>query len=190
MRFPRPVRATQLTILLTVLLAVFPLSALAQITAPVSVEFTLYAPDLPRGASVYLSGDTPSLGNWDPQAVAMEYQGDRTWRAIVLFSRSMTVQYRYTLGSNQRLAADLRGQPVQNFSIQARRNLTVRDEVRQWTDENTVIEARGQVSGDIRYHRHVRDNRMPARDIVVWLPRFYELRERLTYPVLYLNDGQ
>lgn len=176
--------------LLVVLMAFTSLSAFAQITAPVSVDFTLYAPGLSKNTPVYLSGGTPSLGNWDPKAVRMEYQGGNTWRAVVLFNRSMEVEYRYTLGTDERLAADHLGQPRGNFVITARRNLDVRDEVRSWTDENTVVTVRGQASGDIRYHRHVRDGKLPARDIVVWLPRFYDLQDRRDYPVLYLNDGQ
>ncbi len=175
--------------LLAVLSVVASATAFAQ-PAPVSVEFTLHAPDLPRGAKVYLTGGTPSLGNWAPDAVPMTYQGRDTWRAVVVFSQPMTVEYRYTLGSEERRGADYRGQPLQNFSVATRRNLEVRDEITQWTDANTVVESRGKVTGELRYHRHVRDGTLESRDLVVWLPRFYELRDRTTYPVLYLNDGQ
>ncbi len=159
-------------------------------TMPVSVDFTLHAPGLPRGAEVFLSGGAPALGDWQPDAVRMTYQGRDTWTAVVIFSRAMPVEYRYTLGSDQRLAADGRGQPQANHRILTRRNLAVRDEVLAWTDEDTVVEARGQVTGELRYHRHVRDGTLPARDLVVWLPRFYELQKKRDYPVLYLNDGQ
>jgi len=176
--------------LLAVLLAAATLPALAQPGMPVSVEFTLHAPELPRGSTVYLSGGAPALGNWAPDAVRMDYQGRDTWRAVVLFARPMPLEYRYTLGDDVRLGADERGQPLPNFAIAARRNLDVRDEVRAWTDQDTVVEARGTVTGELRYHRHVRDGNRPPRDLVVWLPRFYEVQRQRTYPVLYLNDGQ
>ena len=175
------------------LLAVFSVVASAAVfaqPAPVSVEFTLHAPDLPKGARVYLTGGTPSLGNWAPDGVPMTYRGRDTWHALVLFNQPMTVEYRYTLGTEERRGADYRGQPLQNFTMTTRRNLEVRDEVTRWTDENTVVESRGKVTGELRYHRHVRDRTLASRDLVVWLPRFYELRDRVTYPVLYLNDGQ
>ncbi|MEE4174268.1 MAG: alpha/beta hydrolase-fold protein [Xanthomonadales bacterium] len=175
--------------LLAVLFAVACATAFAQ-PAPVSVEFTVHAPDLPRGAKVYLSGGTPSLGNWSPDAVPMTYLGRDTWRVVILFKRPMTVEYRYTLGTEERRGADDRGQPLDNFRVATRRNLEIRDEVTRWTDANTVVESRGQVTGELRYHRHVRDGTVPPRDLVVWLPRFYELRDRMSYPVLYLNDGQ
>jgi enterochelin esterase-like enzyme len=158
--------------------------------APVSVEFTLHAPDVPRGAKVYLTGGTPSLGNWAPDAVPMTYEGRDTWRVVILFSQPMTVEYRYTLGTEDRRGADSRGQPLKNFSVATRRNLEISDQVTRWTDKNTVIESPGQVTGELRFHRHVRDRTVSSRDLVVWLPRFYELRDRTTYPVLYLNDGQ
>lgn len=165
-------------------------AAFAQGTAPVSVEFTLYAPGLPSSSSVYLTGGTPALGNWAPDGVKMQRQGRDTWRAVVIFSKPMVVEYRYTLGNNVRIAADQRGQPRENFMIRTRRNLDVRDEVFAWTDENTVVEDPGRVTGEVRYHRHVRDETVQPRDLVVWLPRFYELQNRRDYPVLYVNDGQ
>ncbi|MEM1410717.1 MAG: alpha/beta hydrolase-fold protein [Pseudomonadota bacterium] len=176
--------------LMVVLLALSCAPAFAQATAPVSVEFSLHAPGLSQEEVVYLSGGTPSLGNWDPRAVRMEYHGNDTWRAIVVFRRAMSVEYRYTLGSNDRVGADYRGQPMQNLRVIAQRNLDVTDEILSWTDAETVVEPRGQLSGDIRYHRHVRGDALPARDIVVWLPRFYALNTGDAYPVLYLNDGE
>ena len=175
------------------LLAVFGLVACLSVQAqsvPVSVEFTLHAPDLPKGSRVYLTGGTPSLGNWAPDGVPMTYQGRDTWRVVVLFSQAMDIEYRYTLGTEDRRGADSRGQPLKNFSVATRRNLKISDEVGQWTDKNTVVESPGKVTGELRYHRHVRDRTLPSRDLVVWLPRFYELKDRATYPVLYLNDGQ
>lgn len=176
--------------LLVAFTATLCVTAHAQSSMPVSVEFTLHAPDLPGGSKVYLSGGAPALGNWKPDAVKMDYLGRDTWRAVVLFGDAMPVEYRYTLGTDERLGADHRGQPLGNFSIRTRRNLDVQDEVLAWTDRDTVVEARGQVTGELRFHRHVRSATMPGRDLVVWLPRFYELQDRLDYPVLYLNDGQ
>ncbi len=176
--------------LLAALLAVAAMPALAQNMMPVSVEFTLHAPDLPKGSRVYLSGGVPALGNWAPDAVAMEPLGNERWRAVVLFSQPMPIEYHYTLGSDERLPADERGQPLRRFSAVTERNLKVDDTVTAWTSDRTVVESRGQLSGDVRYHRHVRDAVLPSRDLVVWLPRFYDLKKKQTYPVLYLNDGQ
>ncbi len=176
--------------LLAALLAASCVTAHAQSPMPVSVEFTLHASGVPKGASVYLSGGAPSLGNWKPDAVKMTRQGPNHWRAVVLFGDAMPVEYRYTLGRTSHVAADHRGQPLPSFSIRTRRNLDVNDEVVAWTDERTVVEARGQVTGELRYHRHVRSGTMPARDLVVWLPRYYEMQDKRDYPVLYLNDGQ
>ena len=176
--------------LLAVLLAIAWGNAWPQAMMPVSVDFMLRAPGLAPDSKVYITGGVPSLGNWKPDAVRMEYQGNETWRAIVLFTSSMHVEYRYTLGSNEALAADERGQPLQNFSILARRQLDVNDTVLGWTDADTVVEAAGKITGDVRYHRYVKGEGVPPRDLVVWLPRFYDQRRQLDYPVLYLQDGQ
>jgi predicted alpha/beta superfamily hydrolase len=183
----RPAR--RLAALLAVLSVLVSAAAFAQ-PIPVSVEFSVHAPGLPKGATVYLSGGTPALGNWAPDAIPMERQGKDTWRKIILFDRAMVVEYQYTLGTETRQPADERGQPLPRFSTQLRRNLKIRDEVVAWTDADTQVEDPGRVTGELRYHRHVRDDTVPARDIAVWLPRFYELQKRRDYPVLYLNDGQ
>lgn len=172
------------------LLAVAVMPAYAQSMMPVSVEFSLYAPDLPKGSKVYLSGNVPALGNWASDGVAMVSQGNQRWRALVLFDGPMPIEYRYTLGSEERLPADERGQPLPRFTVVTERNLKISDTVLAWTSDTTVVESRGQLSGDVRYHRHVRDTFLPARDLIVWLPRFYDFNEKQDYPVLYLNDGQ
>ncbi len=176
--------------LLAAFLAVAAMPVLAQSTMPVSVEFTLYAPDLPANSPVYLSGGVPALGNWAPEAVPMKNIGNQRWRALVVFSRPMRIEYQYMLGKESRLPADERGQPLRRFSAITERNLQINDTVTAWTDDRTVVESRGQLSGDVRYHRQVRDAAMPSRDLIVWLPRFYEMNQKQDYPVLYLNDGQ
>lgn len=176
--------------LATILLLAFTWPVYPQGAGPVSVDFYLHAPDLPRGSRVFVTGDVPALGNWQPDAVRMRYLGENRWHAVVLLRDATRLRYRYTLGDDERIGADERGQPLADFSILARRKLEVRDEVRAWTDENTVVEGRGQVTGELRFHRHVRNAALPARDLVVWLPRYYEMQDRRDYPVLYLHDGQ
>lgn len=176
--------------LLAALMVMATLPAIAQPMMPVSVEFNLHAPDLPGGSKVYLTGGVPALGNWAPQGVAMVSVGNQRWRAIVLFDRPMPIEYQYTLGSDERLPADERGQPLRRFTAVTERNLELSDTVTSWTDNTTVVESRGQLSGDVRYHRHVRDTFLSSRDLIVWLPRYYDLNRKQDYPVLYLNDGQ
>ena len=157
---------------------------------PVSVNFELTAPSLAPSTPVYLTGSVPALGNWKTDAITMEYVGNQRWRALVIFERAMPVRYRYTLGTKEQVGADERGQPLASFRVQTERRLTVRDTINRWTDENTVVEAAGRVTGDVRYHRYVKGDNGLSRDLVVWLPRFYDQRPQLNYPVLYLNDGQ
>ncbi len=157
---------------------------------PVSVNFELTAPGLAPNTPVYLTGSVPALGNWKPDAITMEYAGKQRWRALVIFERAMPVRYRYTLGTKEQVGADERGQPLASFTVQTQRRLTVRDTISDWTDENTIVEAAGRVTGDVRYHRYVKGDDGISRDLVVWLPRFYDQRRQLDYPVLYLNDGQ
>lgn len=179
-----------LAVMLVAVCGLTALPAMAQSAMPVSVEFSVYAPDLPKGSRVYLSGGVPALGNWAPDGVAMVHRGGQRWSTVVLFDRPMPIEYQYTLGSEDRVPADERGQPLRRFSTVTERNLKLNDTVSAWTSDRTVVESRGQLSGDVRYHRQIRDPFLPSRDLVVWLPRFYDLYEKRDYPVLYLNDGQ
>ncbi len=134
---------------------------------PVSVNFELTAPGLAPNTPVYLTGSVPALGNWKPDAITMEYAGKQRWRALVIFERAMPVRYRYTLGTKEQVGADERGQPLASFTVQTQRRLTVRDTISDWTDENTIVEAAGRVTGDVRYHRYVKGDDGISRDLVV-----------------------
>jgi len=48
----------------------------------------------------------------------------------------------------------------------------------------------GQITGNVKYHRSVKGEGLPDRDLIVWLPPGYEEDIESHYPVLYMHDGQ
>jgi len=154
----------------------------------VKVKFQLHAPDLPSDTSVYLTGSVPELGDWDPEQVEMSARGDHHWTYCLERPAIHVIEYKYTLGSWEKEGADATGQPLPNFSIQADKNVEVKDQVPFWTQSGQRI-IQGQITGTVRYHLQLKAPGMQPRDLIVWVPPNYEQSEA-RYPVLYMHDGQ
>lgn len=154
----------------------------------IEVTFELHAPDLPKEATVYITGSTAALGNWNPGKVAMTSVGDQKWTHTISSMSSQTLEYKYTLGSWQREGADATGAPLPNLSLTVEKPVTQKDEILFWT-EGKKPTFQGQITGTVKYHRQVEGEGIVSRDLIVWLPPGYE-ESSARYPVLYMHDGQ
>lgn len=154
----------------------------------VKVTFQLHAPDLSSDSSVYLAGSVPELGNWNPEQVEMSARGDHRWSYCLERPAIHVIEYKYTLGSWEKEGADATGQPLPNFSIQADKNVVVKDRVAFWTQGGQRI-IQGQITGTVRYHLQLNAPGTKPHDLIVWLPPNYEQSD-VRYPVLYMHDGQ
>jgi type 1 glutamine amidotransferase len=66
---------------------------------PVRVEITVTLPAGTPSDSIYLAGDRPQVGNWQPDGLALERRaGDRA-RAILYLQSGDTFHYKFTRGS-------------------------------------------------------------------------------------------
>jgi hypothetical protein len=80
--------------------------------APVVFEAQLPS-STPEGATIYLSGDLPELGAWDPAAVALAPpHGGRARSAELALPIATAFEYRYGLGSEASAEASASGAPV------------------------------------------------------------------------------
>jgi predicted alpha/beta superfamily hydrolase len=156
--------------------------------SPVRVIFRLHAPELPSDTSVYLTGSTSELGNWDPQQVKMSTCGNHRWAYCLKSPPLKMIEYKYTLGSWEKEGADATGQPLSNFTLRADKNLVAEDHIDFWTQAKPRVMT-GQITGTVRYHRQLKAAGLRPRDVIVWLPPDYE-HSRGRYPVLYMHDGQ
>ena len=154
----------------------------------VSVTLELRSPDLADDAKVFVSGSLPALGDWSPGKKRMTSAGNQTWRFQFQSKPDYPIEYKYTLGSWAREAADSNGNPLKNFAIQPKSDVTIKDRVLRWTsgEAKKVV---GQITGTVKYHRQLTANGLLPRDVVVWLPPGYEETAQ-RYPVLYMHDGQ
>ena len=162
----------------------------AQSEAVLHVTFILTSPDLPSATAVYITGSAEQLGAWNPDKVKMEPRGDHTWSKEISISRPVSIEYKYTLGTWEREAADANGSPLANFVVDVSRDKTVKDTVLFWTKGGRQRVNHGQITGTVRYHRGLRGAGIQDRELIVWLPPDYEADKTRRYPVVYMQDGQ
>lgn len=156
---------------------------------PKGVVIEMYSPDLPDTTRVYITGSIAQLGNWNPSAVPMEYQGDHLWRFIINGEWPALIEYKFTLGSWSREAAGANGLPLQNLVLKPKGDTVVKNNINFWLDGKPRV-TKGQVTGQVRYHGPMHGKGLLDRSLVVWLPPQYDAIPDSHYPVLYMHDGQ
>jgi len=165
-------------------------SALAPIaTSGQTVEIVVRSREaLADTENVFIAGNHPLFGNWNPRAVKLQRQVDGAWRGRFTFPRETLLEYKLTLGAWEREALDAQGGTPANSGLLAQRDTTIFILVPAWKKATRKI---GKVTGNVRYHRQFHSAKLGNdRDIIVWLPPEYEKESTRRYPVLYAHDGQ
>ncbi len=155
------------------------------------VTFTVITPtSTPKSAKVYIAGNQPLLGNWNPGEIELRKINDSTWTRTFAFPRGMELEYKITTGSwnNQALynSTDIPGNS--RMIVKANEEVVIRP-----TAWNNIVHQAipGGITGTVRYHRQLQGEGLRyARDLIVWLPPSYDKQKSKRYPVLYMHDGQ
>lgn len=161
----------------------------AQDHSQIQVTFQMHSPVLSEQSRVFIAGNVAALGNWRPDVAQMKFTGQQTWSFELSVPRGKAIEYKYTLGDWAREGARTNGEPLANFKLTPTESITQTDRIEAWTDRKPRA-LKGQVTGELRYHRKIEAEGLRPRDIVVWLPPSYESDANRTYPVLYMHDGQ
>src|ERR1700754_2245582 len=119
----------------------------------IRITFILTSPDLPSDTPVYITGSVEQLGMWNPGKVKMDPQGNHTWTKEISINGPLSIEYKSTLGTWEREAADANGSPLSNLAVDASYDKTVRDTVLFWTKGERKRVNHGQITGTVRYHR-------------------------------------
>jgi predicted alpha/beta superfamily hydrolase len=143
---------------------------------------------LPAESKIFIVGNDEKLGQWNPQAVALERRPDGSWTRTFLFAPGTQLEYKITRGSWQTEATSAEGAVPQNSTLRVQSNQMVTIEVANWRD--VFHKAVGQITGATQYHRAMTGDGIKPRDVIVWLPPSYERSTEKRYPVLYVQDGQ
>jgi enterochelin esterase-like enzyme len=142
--------------------------------------------------TVYVTGNLPELGPWEPDGLAMTGEGHERY-AQMHAPQGASVEYKFTLGSwaNEALGED--GLVPGNHVLVVKGNVEASHEIAAFKDLDRWLEdVEGSgVKGQLIYWKDVESEFLgPTRHVEVWLPPGYDADGSARYPVLYMTDGQ
>ena len=141
--------------------------------------------------TVYLAGDIPALGPWDPHKFPMEGDGlNRT--ATLQLPAGSTLEFKLTLGSWETVETTPSGGFTSNRSctMPATGNATYSGAVEAWgSGKSTPKKSTATASVSILSTNFSIPQLNRTRRIWLYLPPDYATSTK-TYPVLYMHDGQ
>jgi predicted alpha/beta superfamily hydrolase len=142
---------------------------------------------LAEGEQVFITGNQPILGMWDPAKIPCQNSGT-VWTKTLRFPVGTHLEYKFTKGSWNSEAVDANGRVPANYLLRVSKDTTVRYEIPFWRD--SVYNTATEISGNYRIHDAFPVAGLESRRVIVWLPPSYALDATRRYPVLYMHDGQ
>lgn len=143
----------------------------------------------PARDSIFIAGNLPLLGNWNPGAVKLQRQSDSVWLFNGDVPAGRLVEFKITRGSWNTQAIYQAGVIPSNSELIAQTDTVFTVRPLMWSD-HFVSEGKG-ITGTVRYHKEITGKGLHhSRDVIVWLPQSYESLTDKRYPVLYMHDGQ
>jgi len=143
---------------------------------------------LSQNQKVFITGNTPELGNWNPNKIALTKLNDSTYSKVFEFVEGEKIEYKLTLGSWEKEALNEKGKKSGNNILKISNDTVLVFNIINWGNNQTNIS--GQITGNVRYHRNFKGRSVLPRDIIVWLPPSYDSFPDKYYPVVYMHDGQ
>jgi len=143
---------------------------------------------LPNNQKVFITGNKPELGTWNPDKIPLNKMNDSTWSKIFEFRAGEVVEFKFTAGSWDEEALDEAGKVSGNIALKVSKDSVLVFCIDKWGNSHLNFE--GQITGNVRYHKNFPGRSVLSRDIIVWLPPGYDELSDKYYPVLYMQDGQ
>ena len=164
-----------------------PLTILAQELNEITVR--VIANNIPDSAGIYISGNLPELGNWDPGKISLINTSGNIWEKSFLIPESKNIEYKITRGSWSTEAVDKNGEVPVNSRLLVKNDTIIEIKIEHWKDQ-FAYELKDQVTGRIDYYKQLKAQGILPRDMLVWLPPGYKTDTTAHYPVLYMQDAQ
>lgn len=143
---------------------------------------------IPDDQKIFVAGNKPELGNWNPGKVPLNKINDSTWSIAFKFSNNEIIEFKFTKGSWEEEALNEDAQVSGNKIINVLNDTTTVFKILDWGKSSPNVI--GQITGNVKFHRGFKSRYVLPRDIIVWLPPSYNLHPDSYYPVLYMQDGQ
>lgn len=155
----------------------------------IKITFRVNTPPLDKNQQVCITGNSESLGDWNPNAVMLDRVSDKLFEKTISFPNGAPLEFKFTLGSWESEAIFVKGEIPSNFTHKVKGETALTYDVLEW-GANSNHASKGQITGTVKYHRGVEGVNVRKRDIIVWLPPNYDIAKDARYPVLYMHDGQ
>lgn len=154
-----------------------------------TITFEVLTDKLDDTASVFITGNNSSLGDWNAGAVRLNKIEKDKWSISVPFENFAELEYKFTLGSWNFEALDRNGFVSGNKILHVQHDTLISLFVPKWGTNSKPV-PHGQVTGTLKYHHNMSYENLLSRDVVVWLPPNYDKDVNERYPVIYAHDGQ
>ncbi len=163
----------------------------ASTTGDARVTFLVEPPaSTPAGATLWVSGDSPFLGDWSGKGLELAPRGDGRHAGTARLPFGVRIAYKVTRGSWETVEKDALGGEIVNRTCVPAGDDTIRIRVAAWRDQGESKSARAStLTGTIRRHEAFPSKHVRARDVLVYLPPRYAADSTRRYPVLYFQDG-
>ncbi|MCK9409567.1 MAG: alpha/beta hydrolase-fold protein, partial [Bacteroidetes bacterium] len=173
--------------ILFLLLVQLMFSQTKRVTVVVEPAVTAQDSDL----TVYITGNSVSMGNWNPAAVPLRKESESLWSINILCDSGSTAEFKITAGSWDSEALYDSGSTPSNTIIDITKDTSVILRPLFWKRYILPNKPEPMIRGTVHYHRQLMGNGLNhRRDIIVWLPPTYEKNLKKHFPVLYMHDGQ
>ncbi len=167
-----------------IFLLIFSVSIYSQ----VRLEITVKSDSLKSDEKIYITGNQPQFGNWNPGMVSLHKFDEGIFTETFSFPVNTKLEFKFTKGSwdNEALNAD--GSIPANTSLVLISDTSIVIDIKNWKDTRKNLS--GGITGKVIYHNDFPAEDVLSRNIVVWLPPNYDSLTYKFYPVLYMHDGQ
>lgn len=139
------------------------------------------------GEQVFITGNQPELGNWNPSSVPLQESGG-VWKGEFAFPEGTRLEFKFTKGSWDSEAVTSEGRAPGNHVHLVRGDTVLSFVIPFWRD--SVRNLAPHISGRYEIHEDFPVKGLAARRVIVWLPPSYDAETDKQYPVLYMHDGQ
>jgi len=98
------------------------------------VTFQVISKSIPDTATIYVTGRSSILGNWDRAFAPLDKQGDGSWRKAFDFPSELKIECKFDLGSPLTEAVDSDSVPLGKLAFTVKQDTTIVVEVANWKD--------------------------------------------------------
>lgn len=156
-----------------------------------TVKFLVKSDSIEDSNSVFITGNNLELGNWNPAKIKLRKTSHNTWMKKISFPKGIDLLFKFTKGSWETEALNKNNEVPGNHSLKVISDTTIVFEIQNWkSDLFKSNKLKGQITGEVKYHKNLTWDGLLDRDIIVWLPPNYNRDLNNHYPVLYMHDGQ